>query len=91
MAQRPEEIIVPTSARTGMGCDFLLETVGAALTADAKVYSFVIPAADGQRLAFLHARGEVLAEEDAGEGPDGPQLRLQVRLAERELGRFSAL
>ncbi|KPH63028.1 MULTISPECIES: GTPase HflX [Novosphingobium] len=91
MAQRSDETIVPLSALTGMGCDFLLETVGRTLTADAKLYSFVLPAADGQRLAFLHARGEVVAEEDAGEGPEGPMLRLQVRLAERELGRFSAL
>jgi GTP-binding protein HflX len=91
MAQRPDEVIVPVSARPGMGCDFLLETVGATLTSDAKVYTFVVPAADGQRLAFLHARGEVLSEEDAGEGDEGPLLRLQVRLAERELGRFSAL
>lgn len=91
MAQRPDEVIVPLSARTGMGCEFLLETIGATLTSDAKVYTFVIPAADGQRIAFLHARGEVLSEEDAGAGDQGPLLRLQVRLAERELGRFSAL
>lgn len=85
------ETIVAVSALTGEGCDDLLVTASRMLTQDAKVYSFVIPAADGQRLAFLHARGEVMAEEDAGEGPDGPQLRLQVRLSPRELGRFTAL
>lgn len=91
MALREGESIVPLSALTGMGCDDLLEVVGQTLTAEARLYSFVLPAADGQRIAFLHARGQVVAEEDAGEGPEGPQLRLQVRLSERELGRFSAL
>ncbi|MCB2077985.1 MAG: 50S ribosome-binding GTPase, partial [Novosphingobium sp.] len=88
---REDEIIVPISALTGEGCDNLLEVVGHALTSEAQVCSFVIPASDGQRIAWLHARGEVLEEEDAGEGPDGPQLRLTVRLSPRELGRFSAL
>jgi len=61
------------------------------LTADSKIYDFVLPAADGQRIAFLHARGNVVSEEQAGEGADGPQLRLKVRLTERELGRFASL
>lgn len=91
MTHREGEIIVPLSALTGEGCDHLLEVVGQMLTAGARLYSFVLPAADGQRIAFLHARGEVVSEEDAGEGPDGPRLRMQVRLSERELGRFSAL
>ena len=88
---REEDVVVPLSALTGEGCDALLQVLGRELTADAKVHSFVIPAADGQRLAFLHARGEVLEEEGAGEGADGPQIRLSVRLSPRELGRFSAL
>ncbi|WP_185928732.1 GTPase HflX [Sphingomonas sp. IC081] len=91
IAHRVGETIVPISALTGMGCDALLDTVGLSLTEDAKLYSFVIPAADGQRLAFLHARGDVVSEEDAGENEQGPLLRVQVRLADRELGRFSAL
>lgn len=91
IAHRVGETIVPISALTGQGCDKLLETVGNALTEDAKLYSFLVPAADGQRIAFLHARGEVVSEEDAGEGEEGPLLRMQVRLSERELGRFGAL
>ncbi|WP_395333114.1 GTPase HflX [Novosphingobium sp. BL-8H] len=91
IANRVGETIVPISARTGMGCEALLDTVGQLLTEDSKLYSFVLPAADGQRIAFLHARGEVVSEEDAGEGEEGPLLRLQVRLSDRELGRFSAL
>ncbi|WP_404481068.1 GTPase HflX [Novosphingobium sp. BL-52-GroH] len=91
ITHRDGETIVPVSALTGEGCDDLLAVASRTLTLDSKVYNFVIPAADGQRMAFLHARGEVVSEDDAGEGPDGPQLRLQVRLSERELGRFTAL
>ena len=88
---RESEAIVPLSAVTGEGCDHLLEVVGGALTLGSRLCTFILPATDGQRIAFLHARGEVVAEEDAGEGPEGPLRRLQVRLSERELGRFSAL
>ncbi|MCJ2177742.1 GTPase HflX [Novosphingobium album (ex Hu et al. 2023)] len=91
IAHREGETIVPLSAMTGMGCDDLLDAVSAKLTVGSKLYTFAIPAADGQRLAFLHARGDVVSEEDAGEGPEGPQLRVKVRLTDRELGRFSAL
>ena len=87
---RPDEVVF-VSALEGKGCDELLASVGKALSADASLYTFVLPAADGQRIAFLHARGNVLSEEQAGEGADGPQLRIKVRMSERELGRFSAL
>jgi GTP-binding protein HflX len=91
LSHREGETVVPLSALTGAGCEHLLEVVGQRLTAGSKIYSFVLPAADGQRIAFLHARGDVVSEEDAGEGPEGPLLRMQVRLTERELGRFNAL
>jgi GTP-binding protein HflX len=90
-SQHDDEIIVPVSAINGHGCDELLDAVGRLLTADAQTYRFVLPARDGQKLAWLHAHGEVLAENDAGEGEEGPLLRLKVRLSPRELGRFSRL
>lgn len=91
IAARGEEVVVPLSALTGEGCDDLLETVGRLLTAGAKVHTFVLPVSDGQRLAWLHAHGEVLSESDAGEDERGPLRRLQVRLDPRELGRFTRL
>ena len=91
IAQRANETIVPLSALTGLGCDHLLQIVSQQLTAGAQLYSFVLPTADGQRIAFLHARGEVVSEEPAEEGPDGPQVCMQVRLTKRELGRFGTL
>ena len=91
IAARPDEIIVPTSALTGEGSSILLERIGAMLTAGAKLHQFVLPAADGQRLAWLHAHGEVIEEAEAGEGEAGPERRLTVRLTPRELGRFVRL
>lgn len=82
--------VVPISALTGEGCETLLATVGEKLMAGAKLYSFAIPADDGERLAFLHARGHVVSE-TIDEGDQTPIVRMQVRLSDRELGRFSAL
>ena len=90
-AHRPDEVIVPVSALTGEGCDNLLEAVSKLLTSSARLHSFVLPVSDGQRLAWLHANGEVLSDEDAGEDKRGPLRRLSVRLEPRELGRFSRL
>ena len=90
LAVRGEGTIVPVSALTGEGLDMLLQTVGQRLSADARIHSFVLPASAGRKIAFLHARGEVLSEE-GDEGGDGPEVRIEVRLSERELGRFLAL
>ncbi len=91
MRSHDDEVIVPVSALTGQGCDELLEVTGRLLTVDAKLHSFLVPATDGQRIAWLHAHGEVVEEEDAGEGEQGPLRRLKVRLTPKELGRFSRL
>ncbi len=87
----PDDVIVPVSALTGEGCEALLEAVGKLLTAGAKLHTFVVPLGDGQRLAWLHAHGEVVNETEAGEDNRGPLRRLEVRLEPRELGRFSRL
>ncbi|MEQ1497117.1 MAG: GTPase HflX [Novosphingobium sp.] len=91
VAARPGEPIIPVSALTGEGCDRLLEAVSKLLTQGARLHSFVLPLGDGQRLAWLHAHGEVMDEADAGEDERGPLRRLEVRLDPRELGRFSRL
>ncbi|MEO7384115.1 MAG: GTPase HflX [Novosphingobium sp.] len=91
IARRSDEIIVPLSALTGQSCDHLLEALSALLTKGAKLHTFTIPASDGQRIAWLHGHGEVLADDDAGESDLGPQRRISVRLDPRELGRFATL
>ncbi len=90
-ARHSDEQIVPLSALTGEGCDRFLEVLGAMLTAGAQLHEIVLPAADGQRLAWLHSHGEVLDERDDGEGEAGPLRRLRVRLTPAELGRYSRL
>jgi len=91
IAQRSDEIIIPVSAITGEGCDHLLEVTGRLLHSDAKLHDFVLPVSAGKQLAWLHAHGEVVGDEDAGDGELGPQRRLKVLLSPRELGRFPSL
>ncbi|MFM6933753.1 MAG: GTPase HflX [Novosphingobium sp.] len=90
-ARRKDDKIVTLSALTGENCDDLLEVLGHMLTAEAQSYVFVLPASDGQRIAWLRAHGDVSAEEEIGEGEQGPQRRLTVRLTPREFGRYSHL
>lgn len=91
MVAHADEVIVPLSALTGKGCDELLVAVSRLLTSSAREHELVVPVRDGQRLAWLHAHGEVVADEDGGEDERGPLRRLTVRLEPRELGRFVRL
>jgi GTP-binding protein HflX len=76
---------------TGFGVEGLLQRHGQLLTQGARRHSITITESDGQRIAWLHSHGEVLSEEDAGEGEGGPMRRIEVRLTDKELGRFEAL
>ena len=76
---------------SGEGVAALLERLGEQLTRQAHVHEFVLPASAGRKIAWLHAHGEVLDEEEAGAGADGPLRRLAVRLNPKELGQFEAL
>ncbi len=90
-AKASGDAVVPMSALTGEGVPALLAMLGRSLTEDAREYTFTMPAGDGQRLAWLHARGEVIAEQAAsGEGED-PHVTVRVRLSPREVGRFQRL
>ena len=86
-----DEVVVPISALTGEGCDALLAKVGAMLTTGAKLHKFSIPASDGQRIAWLHANGDVSTDCEGGLDERGPLRHLEVRLTPRDLGRFSRL
>ena len=88
-AEDPEVEMV--SAVTGQGVDALVERLGAELTAKAVTREFQIPASDGQRIAWLHAHGEVLEDEE-GDARDGqPMRRIVVRLNPKEIGQFETL
>jgi GTP-binding protein HflX len=81
---------VPISAATGEGIDALVTTVAEALTRESRRYELVVPAGDGQRLAWLHANGEVLIDEDA-RSDGAPMRRIAVRLTPRDFGRYAQL
>lgn len=86
-----DDNILPMSAVTGFGIEDVLQRLGSLLTGDAKVHDLQIRASDGQRLAWLYAHGEVLRDEDGGEADGQPMRSLQVRLTQREFGRFLSL
>ncbi|MEP5938971.1 MAG: GTPase HflX [Erythrobacter sp.] len=79
------------SAVSGAGIIELIEHIGAMLTSKAREVTLTLPAGDGKRIAWLHAHGDVLEETDAGEGDQGPQLAVTVRLNPKELGQFETL
>jgi len=56
------------------------------LTRGARLHSISVPASDGARIAWLHRNGEVVAESGEGE-----MRRIDVRLTDKEFGRFEAL
>jgi GTP-binding protein HflX len=83
--------VIPISAVTGFGVERLLERLSEVLTEGARRHTITLPASAGQKIAWLHSHGEVLGEEEAGEGKEGPLRRIEVRLTDKELGRFEAL
>lgn len=83
--------VVPISALTGDGVGLLLEQLGQMLTGGAQTLEFTVPLSDGQRLAWLHAHGDILDEAEVESADGGPAMRIKVRLTQRELGRFTAL
>lgn len=92
-AERSEEPVVPISALDGFGTDALERAIAAILTRDARVHDIVLPSHDGKRIAWLHAHGEVLSEEEIEDEIEGeePQIRMTVRIEDREFGRFVSL
>ena len=82
----PDVVII--SALTGEGIDTLFGRLGERLTKGARLHHFAIPAGEGARIAWLYSHGEVLADEAPG---DGQTRELDVRLSEKDLGRFVAM
>jgi GTP-binding protein HflX len=80
------EDVVPISAVTGEGLDHLRETMAECLRKGEQVHQIRVPAADGGRIAWLHARGEVLGQEI-----DRDELELSVRLSPDNWARFQAM
>jgi GTP-binding protein HflX len=84
-AQRREDS-VPISAVTGDGLDRLRERMAEMLRSGEEVHQIRLPASAGDRIAWLHARGEVL-EQTVRQG----DVELAVRLSPDNWARFQAM
>ena len=78
--------VVPISAVSGEGLDRLRERMANALRSGEQVHDVRVPASDGGRIAWLHARGEVLEQT-----LDHDEIALSVRLSPDNWARFQAL
>jgi GTP-binding protein HflX len=83
-ARRDDVVLV--SALSGEGVKKLRETVAARLHRGAQLYSVRLPANNGQRIAWLHARGDVVDQRLADD-----VVEIEVRLAPADWEKFQAL
>jgi GTP-binding protein HflX len=84
-ASRREDVM-PLSAITGEGLERLRECMAAKLRSGEEVHHIRLPASAGERLAWLHSRGEVLDQR-----LNDDELELSVRLSADNWARFQAL
>jgi GTP-binding protein HflX len=76
--------VIPLSALTGEGVDALIRHVAERLTAGHQRYSVTLDAGDGAGAAWLHAHGEVLAQD-----VEGASVTYEVRMAPSDYERFA--
>jgi GTP-binding protein HflX len=84
-AKRREDV-VPISAVTGEGLDSLRERMAECLRSGEQVHQIRLPASAGDRIAWLHARGEVIEQ-----ALDDDHVQLSVRLSPDNWARFQAM
>ena len=84
-AERRDDV-VPISATTGWGVDQLRDKMAETLRSGTEVHQIRLEPSEGSRLAWLHARGEVIDQK-----MDGDSLELSVRLSPDNWARFQAL
>jgi GTPase len=84
-AKRREDV-VPISAATGEGLDDLRLRMAECLRKGEQVHQINLPASAGGKIAWLHARGEVLEQ-----SLDHDQVQLSVRLSPDNWARFQAM
>ncbi len=87
-AQRnPSRVLV--SAATGEGIAELLAAIEERISGDNLVYEVFLDPADGQGLAWLHDRGEVLGRENYLDGRVKVSVRFETEQAGQALARFA--
>jgi GTP-binding protein HflX len=80
------EDVVPISALTGEGLEELRLRMAETLRSGEQVHQIRLPVAQGDRIAWLHARGEVLEQR-----LDEDEVQLSVRLSPENWARFQSL
>ncbi len=80
------EDVVTLSALSGEGVEQLREAIASRLQNGSVVHRLKLAASDGSRLAWLHARGDVLDQRIEGE-----TMHLAVKLSADNWSRFQAL
>jgi GTP-binding protein HflX len=78
--------VAPISALTGWGLDRLRDRMSQCLRSGEQVHAIRLPASDGGKIAWLHARGEVLEQ-----SLDHDHVQLSVRLSPDNWARFQAM
>ena len=84
-AERREDV-VPISAISGWGVDQLRERISLELQRETEVHKIRLETSQGERLAWLHSRGEVIDQR-----VDGNALEVSVRLSPDNWARFQAM
>lgn len=80
---------IPVSGLKATGLGALYDAIEERLSARERVYEFDVPAADGRRIAWLHAHGQILNEMQLLE--DNSTYRITVKLAPEEAEAFRKL
>lgn len=83
---RRRDDVVPISAATGEGLDDLRERMAECLRKGEQVHQIRLPASAGGKIAWLHAKGEVLEQ-----SLDHDSVQLSVRLSPDNWSRFQAM
>ena len=84
-AARRDDVIA-LSALTGEGVDELRQAIADRLHQGSQTHHIRVNAGDGPRIAWLHARGEVIEQH-----AEGDQLHLAVKLSPENWARFERL
>jgi GTP-binding protein HflX len=82
---RRREDVAPISATSGEGIDALRGLMAEKLRHGEQVHRIRVPAGAGERIAWLHSRGEVIEQHI-----DEDELELSVRLSPDNWARFQA-
>jgi GTP-binding protein HflX len=78
--------VVAISALSGWGMQSLRERISETLQRDTQIHQIRLDASEGSRLAWLHARGEVIEQR-----VDRDILTISVRLSPDNWARFQAI